>query len=67
SDWDKVEKHFNDVFKGKPNTEVFRLKTKTGNYIQVIDYAKPEWDTGHNSVISVKGAASIEISSEKKS
>jgi len=67
SDWDKVEKHFKTVFEGRANTETFRLKTHTGKYIEVMDYAKPQWNTDRTSVIAIKGATSREISSEKKS
>jgi len=63
----KFKNHVETVFKGKPNTETFRIKTKKGDYIEVIDYAKPEWDENHSEVIAIRGATSKEISSEKKS
>ena len=63
----KFKNHLDVVFKGKPNTETFRIKTKKGEFIEVIDYAKPEWDSEHSEVIAIRGATSKEISSEKKS
>src|SRR6056297_1198141 len=65
-DWKKAEKHFKKVFEGTPDTEKFRLKTRSGKYINVIDYAKPEWDADHTSVVSIKGAASKESLSESE-
>ena len=65
-DWEKAEKHFKKVFEGTPDTEKFRLKTRSGKYINVIDYAKPQWDADHTSVVSIKGAASKESLSESE-
>jgi len=63
-DIDKVLDHFNVVLEGKPNTEQFRIKSISGNYIEVIDYAKPDWDADNSTVKAIKGATSTEISSE---
>lgn len=60
----KVLNHFKVVLEGKPNTEQFRIKTKEGDYVEVIDYAKPEWDADESSVKAIKGATSTEVSSE---
>ncbi|CAN5425017.1 hypothetical protein BH23BAC3_BH23BAC3_13340 [soil metagenome] len=65
-DLQKVISHFKVVLEGKPNTEQFRIKTKEGDYVEVIDYAKPEWDEGNSKVKAIKGATSTEVSSEKK-
>ena len=65
-DIDKVMNHFAVVLDGKPNTEEFRIKTKDGDYVEVIDYAKPEWDADESAVKAIKGATSTEVSSEKK-
>lgn len=62
----KLKDHFNTVLEGKPNTEQFRIKSKNGGYVEVIDYAKPVWDADETTVKAIKGATSIEISSEKK-
>lgn len=65
-DLQKVISHFKVVLEGKPNTEQFRIKTKEGDYVEVIDYAKPEWEEGNSKVKAIKGATSTEVSSEKK-
>lgn len=61
----KVLNHFKVVLEGKPNTEQFRIKTKDGDYVEVIDYAKPDWDADESSVKAIKGATSTEVSSEQ--
>ena len=61
----KVMNHFKVVLDGKPNTEQFRIKTKEGDYVEVIDYAKPDWDADQSIVKAIKGATSTEVSSEK--
>ncbi len=65
-DIEKVINHFHVILEGKPNTEQFRIKSKTGEYIEVIDYAKPDWDDSESKVNSIKGATSTELSSERK-
>lgn len=65
-DIQKVLNHFETVMEGKPNTEQFRIKTKEGDYVEVIDYAKPDWDADKSAVRAIKGATSTEVSSEKK-
>lgn len=62
----KLKDHFSTVLEGKPNTEQFRIQSKKGGYVEVIDYAKPVWDADETTVKAIKGATSIEISSEKK-
>lgn len=64
-DIQKVINHFKVVLEGKPNTEQFRIKSKDGDYVEVIDYAKPDWDADSTSVKAIKGATSTEVSSEK--
>lgn len=64
-DIEKVLNHFEVVLDGKPNTEQFRIKTKEGDYVEVIDYAKPDWDVDESTVKAIKGATSTEVSSEK--
>jgi len=66
-DIEKVINHFNVVLEGKPNTEQFRIKGKSGDFIEVIDYAKPDWDDSESKVSAIKGATSTELSSERKS
>jgi len=66
-DADKVEKHFERVLGGMPNTEQYRIRGASGDYVTVIDYAKPVWNPENTSVEEVKGSISTEISSESKS
>ena len=65
-DHKKITEHLETVMQGKPNTEQFRVQSLDGGYIEVIDYAKPEWDSDHTNVVAIKGAVSTEISSEQK-
>lgn len=65
-DIQKVLNHFETVLDGKPNTEQFRIKSIEGEYVEVIDYAKPDWDADKSTVKAIKGATSTEVSSEKK-
>lgn len=62
-DLKKVHTHLKHVLEGKPSTEQFRIKGKNGNYILVIDYAKPIWDSVNATVEEIKGSVSTEISS----
>jgi len=66
-DLETFHNHLNIVLDGKPNTEQYRIKSKDGGYVEVIDYAKPEWDADRSKVEAIKGATSTEISSEYKS
>jgi len=66
-DLEKLHHHLETVMDGKPNTEQFRIRSKEGGYVEVIDYAKPEWDADRTAVEAIKGATSTEISSEYKS
>lgn len=59
--------HLDIVLDGKPNTEQYRIKSKDGGYVEVIDYAKPEWNAERTAVEAIKGATSTEISSEYNS
>ncbi len=59
--------HLDIVMDGKPNTEQYRIKSKDGGYVEVIDYAKPEWNAERTAVVAIKGATSTEISSEYNS
>lgn len=63
-DHEKVREHFDIVFSGKTHTEQFRIKTKGGDYIEIIDYAKPEWGENSKTPEAVKGTISAEIPSE---
>jgi len=63
-DFAKVANHLSVVYGGKPNTEQYRIKNKDDEYVNVIDYAKPVWNSDRSNVMEVKGSTSTEISSE---
>lgn len=65
ADQEKLAKHLDTILKGKPNTEQFRILSKDGSYISVIDYAKPVWDDERENVQEIKGSISTEISSAR--
>lgn len=66
-DIEKVESHLGNVLDGKPDTEQYRIAKKGGGYCKVIDHARPVWDAENAMVEGIKGSASTEISSAKKS
>ncbi len=66
-DLEKIDHHLQTVLEGKSNTEQFRIRSREGGYIEVIDYAKPVWDADQTTVEAIKGATSTEISSEHRS
>lgn len=62
-DYEKVLSHLNHVMEGKPNTEQYRIVGKSGDYITVMDYAKPVWNSDRTTVEKIKGSTSTQISS----
>lgn len=62
-DLEKVHNHLNRVLEGKPNTERYRILGKDGDYIDVIDYAKPVWNSDRTLVEKIKGSTSTQVSS----
>lgn len=62
-DIEKVNNHIEVVFNGKPNTEQYRIRSKDGGFITIIDYAKPVWNVAKTTVEEVKGSVSTDISS----
>jgi len=63
-DADKVLRHFQIVWQqGKSHTEEYRIKQRSGGYLPVLDYAKPEYDPeDEETVICVKGAVTVDKS-----
>lgn len=64
-DIEKFKKHLRKVTGGKDSTCEYRLKDKDDNYVEVLDYAQPEWDDENMTVISVCGAVSVDKAYEK--
>jgi PAS domain S-box-containing protein len=63
-DRNKVKAHFEKVMDGRSNTEQYRIRTSSGQYLQVIDSANPVTNED-GEVEFIKGNVSIEISSVK--
>lgn len=63
-DLDKVKQHYRDILEGKKATCEYRIRTKTGDYIEIIDYGKPSWDESMNKVTCCKGAVTVKASVE---
>ncbi len=59
-DLDRFLTHLKEVKGGKTSTCEYRLKCKDGNFIEVLDYAKPEWNKEKTEVLSVRGAVSVD-------
>jgi PAS domain S-box-containing protein len=59
-DLDKVRSHLNKIREGKKSTCEYRLCSKDGSYITVLDYGKPEWDDHSQQVQSVQCAVSVD-------
>lgn len=62
-DYDKVIDHFQNILKGNQSTCEYRIRSKQGEYIDVIDYGKPRWDEDDN-VLCAKGAVSIKVTAD---
>lgn len=58
-DLKKVKDHYKNVLKGKSSTCEYRIRSKQGDYIEIIDYGKPSWDESKNRVTCAKGAVSV--------
>lgn len=63
-DLEKVKKHYQNVLKGKSCTCNYRIHTSDDTYVEIIDYAKPEWDNSNQSVVSICGAVSLKPQTE---
>lgn len=64
-DIDKFKTHLQKVFEGKDSTCEYRIKNKNGEYVEVLDYAKPEWDQQNKNVVTVCCAVSVDPAYEK--
>lgn len=58
-DLPKVRDHYKSVMEGKSCTCEYRIRSKKGDYVEIIDYGKPSWDESKNKVTCAKGAVSI--------
>lgn len=63
-DQEKIRSHYQEVLKGKSCTCSYRVQTSENGYVEIIDYARPEWDNANKSVVCIKGAVSLKPESE---
>ncbi|MGK7370170.1 MAG: PAS domain-containing protein [Candidatus Halalkalibacterium sp. M3_1C_030] len=62
-DYEKVKKHYQKVLKGNQSTCEYRIRSKGGEYIEIIDFGKPRWDEEDN-VICATGAVSLKVTAD---
>ena len=62
-DYDTVVEHYKKVLKGKQSTCTYRIRSKDGEYIEIIDYGKPRWDEQDN-VRCATGAVSLKVATD---
>ncbi|NGP77562.1 PAS domain S-box protein [Balneolaceae bacterium YR4-1] len=62
-DYDKVIDHFQKILKGNQSTCEYRIRSKEGDYVDIIDYGKPRSDEDDN-VICATGAISIKVTAD---
>lgn len=61
-DLEEVKAHFKNIYEGNDCTCEYRIKNKEGNYTDIIDYGKPEWDKNKEKVVCAKGAVVVKQS-----
>lgn len=64
-DLQHFEEHLRRVAQGKDSTCEYRIKNCQGDFIEVLDYGKPEWDNEKQKVVSAAGAVSVDPAYEK--
>ena len=62
-DYNEVVDHYRKVLEGNHSTCEYRIRSKGGEYIEIIDYGKPRWDDEDN-VICATGAVSLKITAD---
>jgi len=64
-DLDKFWEHLQKVQGGKESTCAYRLRDSEGNFVEVLDYGKPEWDADQQNVVCVRCAVSVDEAYQK--
>ena len=64
-DLGKFKSHLQKIFEGKDSTCEYRIKNKQGEFVEVLDYGKPEWDEDQKNVVTVCCAVSVDPAYEK--
>ncbi|WP_138431968.1 PAS domain-containing protein [Fodinibius saliphilus] len=57
--------HLKKVQNGESSTCKYRLLSKDGNYIEVLDYCKPQWDSQQETVSNIRCAVSLDEAYKK--
>lgn len=63
-DYDRVVEHFKKAMQGNKCTSEYRIRDKEGNYIEIVDYAKPDWDEKQKEVVCAEGAVSLKTTAQ---
>ncbi|MDR8393007.1 PAS domain S-box protein [Aliifodinibius sp. S!AR15-10] len=63
-DLEKVKEHYKKVLEGQSCTCSYRVHTADEDYVEIVDYAKPEWDNSNKSVVCISGAVSLKHENE---
>lgn len=64
-DLEELRKHVKEVMGGKSCTCEYRIRNVKGDYVRIVDYGKPEWDSNEEKVVCAKGAVSIKESAKR--
>lgn len=64
-DISEILNHLRKVQEGHTSTCKYRIRTKEGEYIEVLDYGKPEWDNKRESVIAAHCVVSFDEAFKK--
>lgn len=64
-DLEKFNAHLQKIFEGKDSTCEYRIKNKDGEFVEVLDYGKPEWDQEQKNVVTVCCAVSVDPAYEQ--
>lgn len=59
-DLPKYQNHLRKIHDGQESTCEYRLLSKDGEYIEVLDYGKPEWDDQNKQVVAASCAISVD-------
>lgn len=66
-DMEKFLTHLYKIMGGKNSTCEYRLRSKDGSYVTVLDYGKPEWDEESERVEAAQCAVSVDKAYAKMS
>ena len=58
-DLEEAVNHYQAVMEGKSCTCEYRVKTASGDYVRVIDYARPERNAQNNKITRIRGVVTL--------